>query len=223
MAALLLVSQTSFAKFSHDEASANIPKFRAVSAAVYAGGNPVNNADGARGLNALVELGVRTVINLQGGDLDDTLAGRFSGLMQPGEQPDAIAAEAEWFESRQITFYNFPLKSHAPKTEIEDRDIRRALEVMAQATPEQPLFIHCEHGADRTGLLVALFRVFHQGWTPADAHKEWVKNGHGFISRLFTGHLDDYFYAVTGYSPKKEGSTSTARLPLPFKCERLLK
>ena len=32
-----------------------------------------------------------------------------------------------------------------------------------------PFLIHCQHGADRTGLMSAMYRILEQGWTPEDA------------------------------------------------------
>ena len=42
-----------------------------------------------------------------------------------------------------------------------------------------PVFIHCIHGKDRTGFLVALFRVMIQGWEPEKALQEALSFGFG--------------------------------------------
>jgi protein tyrosine/serine phosphatase len=39
------------------------------------------------------------------------------------------------------------------------------------------VYVHCEHGEDRTGLLIACFRVQYQGWTKAAAEEEMLRNG----------------------------------------------
>ena len=40
-------------------------------------------------------------------------------------------------------------------------------------TPEnQPLFVHCRLGADRTGLIIAVYRIVHDGWTSERAKAE---------------------------------------------------
>ena len=38
-------------------------------------------------------------------------------------------------------------------------------------------FVHCAHGQDRTGLVVALWRVRVQGWSKAQAHAEMIARG----------------------------------------------
>jgi len=52
--------------------------------------------------------------------------------------------------------------------------IREILKDIDQA--EKPLLIHCTHGEDRTGLIVALYRVC-KGMTPEDAYKDMVAHG----------------------------------------------
>lgn len=46
------------------------------------------------------------------------------------------------------------------------------------------VFVHCDHGQDRTGLIVGLYRVFRDHWTRAAAHREML--AHGF-HELFLG------------------------------------
>jgi len=47
---------------------------------------------------------------------------------------------------------------------------------------DQGLFIHCEHGQDRAGLVVAQYRMFVQGWSKPEAEKEML--AHGFHKGL---------------------------------------
>ena len=44
------------------------------------------------------------------------------------------------------------------------------------------LFIHCEHGQDRTGLFVAQYRLYVDGWTKQAAEQEML--AHGFHKSL---------------------------------------
>ena len=58
-----------------------------------------------------------------------------------------------------------------------------------------PIFLHCAHGEDRTGLLMGLYRVEVQGWTPEKAYLEMLKLG--FHPKFKA--LDDYFRDRTGF------------------------
>ncbi len=43
-----------------------------------------------------------------------------------------------------------------------------------------PVLVHCQHGADRTGTMCALYRVAVQGWSKEEALKEITQGGFGF-------------------------------------------
>lgn len=45
-----------------------------------------------------------------------------------------------------------------------------------------PYLIHCQHGADRTGLMAAMYRIVEQGWTKEAALKEMTRGGYGYHS-----------------------------------------
>lgn len=44
------------------------------------------------------------------------------------------------------------------------------------------VYVHCEHGQDRTGLIVAIYRVLFEHWSKADAEAEMLQ--HGFHKSL---------------------------------------
>lgn len=44
----------------------------------------------------------------------------------------------------------------------------------------QPVFVHCQHGADRTGMNVAIYRIVEQGWSKEDAITEMTSGGFGY-------------------------------------------
>ncbi|WP_155510414.1 tyrosine-protein phosphatase [Pseudomonas fluorescens] len=48
----------------------------------------------------------------------------------------------------------------------------------------RPLWVHCSHGKDRTGLVVALYRVAHNNYCKDNAYKEMNDYGH---NRLLFG------------------------------------
>lgn len=43
-----------------------------------------------------------------------------------------------------------------------------------------PIVIHCWHGSDRTGLVVALYRIVFQNWTKDEALDELENGGYGY-------------------------------------------
>jgi protein tyrosine/serine phosphatase len=43
-----------------------------------------------------------------------------------------------------------------------------------------PTLVHCEHGADRTGLVTALYRIAYQGWNKNAAIDELENGNFGF-------------------------------------------
>ena len=49
--------------------------------------------------------------------------------------------------------------------------------VVSILTNNQPIYVHCRHGSDRTGMAIALYRINHEGWSPEDAMKEAVSFG----------------------------------------------
>jgi protein tyrosine/serine phosphatase len=62
---------------------------------------------------------------------------------------------------------------------IEDVDVVRVLRIIRKRE-NGPFLIHCSRGADRVGVMIAMFRVVEQGWTKEDAIQEMVHGGYGF-------------------------------------------
>lgn len=60
--------------------------------------------------------------------------------------------------------------------DIDRPDVVRALAEIEVAIKTGPVLLHCQHGADRTGLITALYRMLHQGWTREKALDE-MRNG----------------------------------------------
>lgn len=62
---------------------------------------------------------------------------------------------------------------------LEDEDVVAFLRV-ATSPDMQPVLVHCHHGSDRTGAMIAVYRVVVEGWTKAQATDEMVHGGYGF-------------------------------------------
>jgi protein tyrosine/serine phosphatase len=55
-----------------------------------------------------------------------------------------------------------------------------ALRALRDAQHDGPVLLHCTHGADRTGMIIALWRMLYQGWPRAAAITEMRQGGYGF-------------------------------------------
>ena len=62
---------------------------------------------------------------------------------------------------------------------IEDEDVIRVLRIIRKKEGG-PFLIHCQHGADRTGVMIAMYRIVEQGWSKDEAVREMVDGGYGF-------------------------------------------
>ncbi|MEQ1577008.1 MAG: dual specificity protein phosphatase family protein [Hyphomicrobium sp.] len=63
---------------------------------------------------------------------------------------------------------------------IETEDVVLALATIRKAETMGPVLLHCQHGADRTGLITALYRVLYQGWTKEAAREEMQDGNFGY-------------------------------------------
>jgi protein tyrosine/serine phosphatase len=64
--------------------------------------------------------------------------------------------------------------------DLKDAQIVAALKAIRAAEKEGPVLLHCLHGADRTGLVTAMYRMLYQGWTKEQAMLELRNGGYGF-------------------------------------------
>lgn len=61
----------------------------------------------------------------------------------------------------------------------EEKELVRFLQIITNEK-RTPVLVHCQHGADRTGLMCAVYRIAVQGWTKEDAITEMTEGGYGF-------------------------------------------
>lgn len=148
-------------------AYADINQFDQVSHGIYRGGQPQDFQD----YQLLKSVGVRTILNLRTTESD-------------------VNKERRIADDMGIEFKNIPISGFfAPS----DKDIKSILNFMTD-THNQPVFVHCQYGQDRTGLVVGLYRVWFEGWSPKDAYAEM--EDHGFKSILLG--LTGYFWTHVG-------------------------
>ncbi|NVJ68454.1 MAG: dual specificity protein phosphatase family protein [Gammaproteobacteria bacterium] len=64
--------------------------------------------------------------------------------------------------------------------EVSEPDLVQALQIIQEA--KEPLVVHCWHGADRTGTVIAAYRIIFQDWTKEAALEEMTMGGFGYHS-----------------------------------------
>jgi protein tyrosine phosphatase (PTP) superfamily phosphohydrolase (DUF442 family) len=65
---------------------------------------------------------------------------------------------------------------HFAPWRAEDEDVVTFLKIVSDPK-NQPVLVHCQHGADRTGTMVAIFRMYAQGWALNEALQELPRFG----------------------------------------------
>jgi protein tyrosine/serine phosphatase len=119
----------------------------------------------ARGMKSLSEMGVHTVLNLRS---------LHSDRDEIGELP--------------LRYEHLPTVAW----HTSDDDVIRFLRI-ATDPERRPLFVHCQHGADRTGMMMAIYRIVVQGWSKDDAIQEMTEGGFGYHSlwHNLVSHVQD--------------------------------
>jgi protein tyrosine/serine phosphatase len=73
------------------------------------------------------------------------------------------------------------IKLHRLKTNAHSIDEQQAIEALKIIKNRQgPILIHCLHGSDRTGAVLAMYRMVFQNYTKDEAIKEMKEGGFGF-------------------------------------------
>lgn len=141
------------AKWAQPVSMPGLPNLHKVSDALYRGAQPE-----PEGFVNLKAMGVKTVVNLRSMHSDD------DEIEEAGMQG-------------KLDYVHIKINTFRPKEE----HVVRFLRVMADPK-RHPVFVHCKHGADRTGTMAAFYRIIFEGWSKQDAIEEMTKGGYGFHS-----------------------------------------
>jgi protein tyrosine phosphatase (PTP) superfamily phosphohydrolase (DUF442 family) len=137
-----------FVNVAFAEVSA-LPNYREVNSEIARGGQPT--PDGFRNLAAM---GVRTIVDLRGS----------------GERSESERALVTALGMRYVSI---PMSSVRPPT---TQEMSRMFEVLNDRSAA-PTFVHCRRGADRTGTVLAVYRMEHDRWTNRQALREARRYG----------------------------------------------
>ena len=173
---LLLLSSTAIAQDSTAPATAypELPRFRQVSERLFRGGQPREG-----GVSKLRELGINTVINLRGAS-------------------DRTRAEEAEVRASGLNYFNVALPNWARP---QDSRVARILEVI-DAPESGRVFVHCKDGVDRTGLIVALYRMTHDGWSSNQALAEAERQGMRRTQFWMRDYAEDYGERLHKHGPE---------------------
>ena len=149
---------------------------------------------GAVGFKNLGTLGIRTVINLRTFHSDDKL-----------------------LRGARLGYRSIHMQAWHPDRE----EAVRFLRIVAD-TSKSPVLVHCQHGADRTGTMCAVYRVAVQGWTKEEAIREMTQGGFNYhtiwknlpkwLARLDVARVR----REAGIAPPKtEADTAAIKNPIP--------
>jgi len=106
----------------------------------------------AEGMKNLKQLGIKTVVNLR-----------------------AFHSDRDEIGKTGLKYEHIFMKTWHP----EHEDVVRFLKIVTNPD-NAPVLVHCQHGADRTGTMSAIYRVAVQGWTKEEAVREMTEGGFNF-------------------------------------------
>jgi uncharacterized protein (TIGR01244 family) len=142
-----------------------LPNFHQVNEHLYRGAQPLSG-----GMRRLAAKGIKTIINLRGED-EGTRA----------EERDARGAG--------LRYFNVPMQGLSrPK----DEQVEKVLAIINDAH-NWPVFVHCNHGKDRTGTIIACYRISHDGWTSEKAKAEAKHYGMSWVQFGMKDYIKDYY------------------------------
>lgn len=129
--------------WSADIPTPGIPNFHQVNDHVFRGGQPASEA-----WPGLTKLGVKLVIDLR------------------REDEHSSAAEAQAVQAAGMNYVNVPMKGVVAPTN------EQISKVLALLGSPDTVFVHCKRGADRTGAVIACYRIEHDRWDRKQALNE---------------------------------------------------
>ncbi len=145
----------------------DIPNLFKMSDNLYRGGR-VTDA----GMKQLKKMGVTTILNVENDE-------------------EAIAIDKKFAAKYGLRYISVPFETFKKPSDAKVDHVLKLLQDRSLG----PIYLHCKHGRDRTGMLMGLYRVEADGWHPKAAYKEMKDRG--FRTLIWT--LDNYYKKRSGY------------------------
>lgn len=162
----------------------HIDNFGRVNETYYRGGQPKG-----RDYSDLAALGVKTVINLTSDDAD--------------------ATERASVERAGMKYLQIPMTTHAQPKSSELAEFLN----MVNDPANQPVYVHCVGGRHRTGVMTAVYRMTHDGWSAKQAFAEMkqFKFGADFLHSEFKDFVLGYQAAPAHAAPVVASADTASR------------
>ena len=144
-----------------DATAPHVRNFGEVNDHLYRGGEP-----SFAGLQELAADGVKLVIDLR-------------------EKGEATNLERAQVQELGMSYANLPLRPFSAPTEGQ---MEQALSLLFQSS-SQTVFIHCRRGKDRTGTVIACYRMEHDRWTNRKALEEAHEYGMSSMERAMRSYI----------------------------------
>ncbi len=142
-----------------------VPNAGKISDALVRGAQPSK-----QGFDKLKKLGVTTIVNLRSGG-------------------SGITWERKVTESLGLHFVSIPVRGWMPPS---DEQVAQFLSLFHDAA-NQRVFVHCRFGDDRTGVMVATYRIAQQHWTAEQAAEEMYFFGfHHHLYRAMESYVREF-------------------------------
>ena len=157
----------------------SIENFGEVNDHYYRGAQPEG-----RDYAGLSTLGVKTVIDLTGGS-------------------EADAREAGLVQATGMKFVRIPMSTHeTPAPEAIGQFLK-----LVNDPANQPVYVHCQGGHHRTGVMTAVYRMTDDGWTADQAYGEMQQ--YGFGPAFLHATLKDFVYNYYSQAHAAIAATAT--------------
>ncbi|MGH9623209.1 MAG: fused DSP-PTPase phosphatase/NAD kinase-like protein [Bryobacteraceae bacterium] len=108
-------------------------------------------------------------------------------LRERGKPEARERAEAKQLGMKYINIGMPPLSAPTPG------EVKRALAVLLAADAGSGrVFVHCQHGRDRTGTVIACYRIEHDGWSNRRAFREAKQHGISWFERGMRSYIKHF-------------------------------
>ena len=129
-------------------------------------------------VNLEKKLGIKTIINLR-----------------------LFHSDRDEIKGTELEYIHIPLKTW----KVKKKHVLRFLEAVTDLK-KQPVLVHCNHGADRTGTMVAFYRMVVQGWDKSAALDEMKHGGFNYhsiwinlVDLIEDANIDEYKVIISNH------------------------